>query len=217
MNRQQLRQKARATFRTQDGWWRRGYLPHFDALGKAQFLTIRLADSLPQSLQPTLYTELATLRNKEASAQEIVLERCRRIEAFLDAGYGSCLLQRPDIAMLVIDSLKFLKSRGHEILRWVIMPNHVHLLILVRCDTSLATVVRSFKGWTALRANRITGSSGAFWYPEYFDRYIRDDAHFLRVICYIDSNPVKAGLVTNPDNWRFSSAGWPEAFDENTD
>ncbi len=217
MNRQQLRQKARATFRTQDGWCRRGYLPHFDAPGKAQFITIRLADSLPQSLQPTLYTELATLRNKKASAQEIVLEKCRRIEAFLDAGYGSCLLQRTDIATLVVDSLKFLNSRGHEILRWVIMPNHVHLLILVRYDTSLAAVVRSFKGWTASRANRITGSSGSFWYPEYFDRYIRDDAHFSRVIGYIDANPVKAGLVMNPTNWRFSSAGWPEAFNANTD
>jgi putative transposase len=191
MNRHQLRRKARSTFRTQEGWWRRGYLPHFDAPGKAQFITIRLADSLPQSLQRALHAELASMQDNAVGAQTIALEKQRRIERLLDAGYGSCSLQRPDVAKLVVSSLKFLSARGHQVLRWVIMPNHLHILILVRCDTSLAAVVRSFKGWTAAQANRITGSSGSFWYPEYFDRYIRDTAHFSKVVRYIDANPVK--------------------------
>ena len=214
MIRQQLRRKARTTFRSQEGWWCRGYLPHYDAPGKVQFITIRLADALPQSLHGALHAELAMLQDKSIGGQAMALEKQRRIEKFLDAGYGSCSLQRPDVAKLVVDSLKFLSVHGHRVLRWVIMPNHVHLLIVVRCDTSLSAVVRSFKGWTAARANRIIGSSGSFWYPEYFDRYIRDTAHFSKVVRYIDANPVRAGLVANQADWRFSSVGWPAAFDE---
>ncbi len=182
-----------------------------------QFVTIRLGDSVPQSLHRNLHAELNRLRDKIVEAQELALKKQRRIETLLDAGYGACLLRRPDVARLIVDSLKFLNVHGHQVLRWVIMPNHLHLLIAVRCDTSLAAVVRSFKGWTAAQANRITGRTGSFWYPEYFDRYIRDAAHLSKVVRYIDANPVKAGLVANQTDWRFSSAGWPDAFDEPAD
>jgi hypothetical protein len=47
---------------------------------------------------------------------------------------------------------------------------------------------------------------GAFWQDDYFDRYIRDEAHYRRVVRYIENNPVKAGLVRTAAEWPWSSA-----------
>jgi REP element-mobilizing transposase RayT len=58
-------------------------------------------------------------------------------------------------------------------------------------------------------ANQILGRTGQFGFREYFDRYIRDERHFANAVQYIHENPVKAGLVENPEDWPFSSASHP--------
>jgi len=50
------------------------------------------------------------------------------------------------------------------------------------------------------------GRQGVLWQREYFDRYIRDEGHLQAVIAYIESNPVKAGLVRRAGDWPFGSA-----------
>jgi REP element-mobilizing transposase RayT len=50
------------------------------------------------------------------------------------------------------------------------------------------------------------GQSGAFWQTEYWDRFIRNDTHFEAIEDYIDTNPVKAGLVNEPRLWPYGSA-----------
>ena len=208
MDKEQLRRKAQRTFNAPDGWRSRGYLPHFDRGGVVQFITIRLVDSLPQSVLKVLSDELAALRCMGLDKQQLSLERQRRVEMFLDSGYGSCVLRRDDVAGVIVASFEFLATQGHRIFRWVIMPNHMHILISIRSGGSLSSVMRSFKGWTGREANKLLGRAGAFWFPEYFDRFIRDDEHFSQVIRYIDRNPVKAGLVQNEVEWGFGSAGW---------
>jgi len=54
--------------------------------------------------------------------------------------------------------------------------------------------------------NRIRGSSGSYWQTETFDHWARDGAEMCRIIDYIENNPVKAGLVGQPEQWRWSSA-----------
>ena len=88
------------------------------------------------------------------------------------------------------------------------MPNHIHLLLVLRTGTLLGEMLRSFKGRTGKEANKILGRAGRFWFPEYFDRYIRDSDHRSRVIRYIDQNPVRAGLVQVPEDWPYGSAGY---------
>ena len=56
------------------------------------------------------------------------------------------------------------------------------------------------------RINRVLGRRGKLWQDDYWDRYIRDEAHYRKVVHYIESNPVKAGLVKTPEQWPFSSA-----------
>ena len=207
MHRDRLREKQRLSFRSNDGWWSRGYLPHFDASGVLQFVTIRLADSLPQAIHAQLRADLDALNRTRNSTHKKWQAYRQKLEGYLDAGYGSCFLRRNEIAAQIVDSITHLVAQGHSVDRWVIMPNHLHLLISVRDGYSLSKVIRFFKGYTARRANKLLGRSGDFWYPEFFDRYIRDARHLDQVVRYIDDNPVKAGLVERPTDWYFGSAG----------
>ena len=68
--------------------------------------------------------------------------------------------------------------------------------------------MHSLKSYTGLKANRMLGRTGEFWMEDYFDRYIRDGAHYEKTIRYIENNPVKAGLCSRPEEWRCSSAWW---------
>jgi len=91
---------------------------------------------------------------------------------------------------------------------WVIMPNHVHLLITPWVPVS--KLLQSLKRFTATEANRILGRSGQpFWQAESYDRLVRNEQEFQRIARYIEMNPVKAGLVAIADQFPWSSAYQP--------
>ena len=64
---------------------------------------------------------------------------------------------------------------------------------------------------TRKRAMQVLGD---FWMSEYFDRYIRNNDHYRNAIDYIDNNPVKANLVTEPQQWKWCSAGCDAGGDD---
>jgi hypothetical protein len=78
------------------GWHSRGYLPHFDSDIATQHVTFHLADSLPKEILDGLEAGLKTV---PAAKQD--MERRKRIEAWIDAGHGSCVLREPTIARMV--------------------------------------------------------------------------------------------------------------------
>ena len=86
------------------------------------------------------------------------------------------------------------------------MPNHVHALLSQAEGFPLDGIVHSWKSFTAHEINRMSARNGQFWAADYFDRFIRDEAHFHRTVDYIEHNAVRAGLVTKPEDWRFCSA-----------
>lgn len=184
-----------------DGWHSRGYLPHFDGAQITQFVTFRLGESLPQQLLETWRSEL-----KKEIGIDIEATLRRRIEIYLDHGYGQCYLKNPDVAEVVQRSLLFFDGDRYKLLAWVIMPNHVHALMTPRQEHKLSRILHSLKSFTATEANKILGSRGTFWQRESFDRYIRDAKHFASVVRYIESNPVKARLCERPQDWPYSSA-----------
>lgn len=82
------------------------------------------------------------------------------------------------------------------------MPNHVHVLVkLAHESPSLSSIVHSWKSYTAKQINQQLGRTGPLWMRDYFDRYIRDDAHLHACVEYIRQNPVKAGLVHKAEEW----------------
>src|SRR5260370_35493976 len=97
--------------------------------------------------------------------------------------------------------------RGHyELGAYVVMSNHVHVLLLPRIAPS--KLMQSLKGVTARDANRILCRTGeTFWQAESYDHWVRDEKEWGRIAEYIENNPVKAGLVARAEDYRWSSAG----------
>ena len=133
-------------------------------------------------------------------------ERQRRIAAYLDAGHGECWLRDERIAEVMENTLLHFDGERYELLAWVVMPNHVHVLAEMREGWPLAKLVYSWKTWTAKRANEILGRSGTFWFREYHDRYIRDATHLANAKRYIKENAMKAGLCAAREDWRWGNA-----------
>jgi putative transposase len=155
-----------------------------------QFVTFRLADSLPAAV--------AEMLHREANVHQVDHE--------LDVGLGACWLRQPEIASLVQDALLHFDSERYRLIAWCLMPNHVHVVIEIVDGHSLTDIVRSWKSFTARKANSQLGRSGPFWHPDYFDRYMRNEEHLARTVEYVELNPVKAGLVNVADAWLWSSA-----------
>ena len=182
------------------GWHSRGYLPHFDGGEIAQTITLHLADSLPQAVLKRWRRELSA----GSATSDAVLRR--RIEYYLDQGYGDCALRDVRVATMVQKSLLHLDDQRYWLSAWVVMPNHAHTLLTPNAQWSLSDIMKSFKSYTSHEANKILRRHGPFWQEDYFDRYVRDEKHFTSAIAYIESNPVKARLCKKPEDWPFSSA-----------
>jgi hypothetical protein len=106
------------------GWHSRGYLPHFDGIEIPQYLTIHLADSIPQKVIKRWKEELKLLTYEQ---ERILLQR--RIEKYLDQGYGEALLKHANVATMVQNSLLKFDGQRYRLFAWVVMPNHVHTLM----------------------------------------------------------------------------------------
>ena len=180
-------------------------MPHRDHDGKLHHVTFRLADSLPVSAVAKWREEIA--RDRELVEQwerHQALED--RIQCYEDRGRGDCHLRRPEIAALVREALLWFDGDRYHLLAWCIMPNHVHVLFRQAGQAQMAQVVRSWKNWSARRANEILGRTGAFWMRDYYDREIRSQRHLVFTLRYIEFNPVKAGLCRRPEDWPWGSA-----------
>jgi REP element-mobilizing transposase RayT len=130
----------------------------------------------------------------------------RRIERYLDQGYGEALLKNTSVAAMVQDSLLRFDGTRYKLFAWVVMPNHVHSLMTRFEDYELKDILHSLKSYTAHEANKTLHRRGQFWMEDYFDRYMRNQEHFRKTVQYIENNPVKARLCETPSCWAFSSA-----------
>ena len=166
----------------------RGYLTHVDG-ADIQFITYRLVDALPKFVI-------------ESFEQFESKERVRKLYQALSQGKGSCVMNDSENAQLVVDNWRHFDGVKYELLAYVVMPNHVHVLIKVLGDWTLASIIHSWKSFTAKKTS-VPGYDSV-WYRDYFDRYIRDDAHLNKAVHYILQNPVKAGLVRRAKDWPWS-------------
>jgi putative transposase len=89
----------------------------------------------------------------------------------------------------------------------VVMPDHVHLLLTPLTDEegliSIPEIMQAIKGASAHRINKYLGRKGRVWQEESFDRAIRKVENVRGKIEYILGNPVRAGLVKNPVEYRW--------------
>jgi REP element-mobilizing transposase RayT len=163
------------------------------------FITWRLAGSVPRTRVPQLPTGWPV-----SAGRTFLLLLDRDADK---AAFGPVWLQDARVARVVADALSYGQSGMHyyEFRAWVIMPNHVH--VLLRPNVRLAVMMRWLKGSTARQANLILGRTGeAFWQDESFDHRVRDEVELGRLVRYVECNAVSAGLAANPRAWPWSSA-----------
>lgn len=190
---------ARQGFR---GWHERGYLPHRDEPGLTQFVTFRLTDCFPRKLRGE-WEHLWKIEEND--------HRRAELERYLDRSHGECQLRQPRIAELVENALRFFHGERYDLRAWVIMPNHVHVLFQIG-TTPMSDIVASWKKHTARKANRWLKKRGRFWELDYWDTYMRDMEHEQATLHYIEANPVKAMLIRESQQWKWSSARWRDKW-----
>jgi putative transposase len=185
-------------------------LPHWQQTGAVYFITFRLADAIPVHLRDQWEDERATwLRfHPEPWNPETEKEYHQRfsvaIERWLDAGHGSCLLRRPDCARIVAETIRYFDGQRLAVITSVVMPNHVHAVLVQNPDYSLEKLIRSWKTFTARNINKLLVRSGSLWQRDYFDRLVRGETHLANCVRYIRRNPEKARL-RNSEYIRYES------------
>jgi REP element-mobilizing transposase RayT len=179
-------------------------LPHWHPEGRSIFLTWRLYGSLPASV----IRATRTARNGSATENEDSPgKRFKLLDAALDScTFGPRWLADPKIAAYTeYPILRGAELGRYELHAYVIMPNHVHVLLEPRL--ALPKITGVMKGVAARDANAALNRVGKpFWQDESFDHWVRNPAEFDRIRYYIELNPVSANLVAKPEDWEWSSA-----------
>jgi putative DNA methylase len=168
------------------------HLPHYHAVGRPAFVTWRLHGSLPSNR--------SFAQTGSSGRAFLVTDRLLG-----SAVTGPQYLRQPEIAAMVVEAIRYRDPGHYQLHSFVVMPNHVHLLITPRAP--LSQVMHSLKRFTAREGNRILGLNGQpFWQDESYDRLVRNDREFAKIARYIELNPVTAGLVTEPGQFLWSGA-----------
>jgi putative transposase len=168
-------------------------LPYYLSTGHATFITWRLHGSLPpnRSFPPALSSGQAFV------AMDRLLD---------DTRTGPHFLRIPEVARMVTDAIQYRNLRTFRLHAFVVMPNHVHLLMTLL--VAVSKVMHSLKRFTAREGNRMLRLTGQpFWQDESYDRLVRVETEFERIVHYIERNPVTAGLASTPEGFPWSSAG----------
>jgi len=111
------------------------------------------------------------------------------------------------MAYLFIDVLRSTMRSGRAVIHdFVVMPNHVHILMTIHGDMSIEKAMQLIKGGFSFRAKKELGFQGEIWQRGFSDVRIIDEQSFQLHREYIDNNPVKAGLANSPEEYPSGSA-----------
>ena len=170
-------------------------LPHDYETDHPVFLTWRLHGSLPSHRD--FPTQALNSGQAFAAMDRLLDEACT----------GSFYLRQPAIADMIVEAIHYNADilRHYILHAFVVMPNHVHLLATP--SIALPKLTRSLKGITGKRANAMLTMTGSrLWQEESYDHAVRSEPEFEKIRNYIEENPVRAGLVKQPGDYRRSSA-----------
>lgn len=201
-------------------------LPHIHPENGIFFITFRLTETIPKKvLLNLLERRKSQLEKINIQSGENFQKHKYEIEKLFFAGYdiwldrctdGKIWLNNPACAKIVKDQMHKMDGFNYCLIAYTIMPNHVHLLIKTNANINnmniegktkeypLADTLRLLKGSTARKCNLLLKRNGSFWHHESYDHVVRDEKELLRIIEYILSNPVKAGLAKSSEKWEHS-------------
>ncbi len=187
-------------------------LPHWYQPGVSYFVTFRTEDSIPADVCRRWHARRAAwlfehgismneLNWKDHLDQLAETDRRGFHESFsreymesLDKGHGECVLRRPELSKFVADSLLHFDNDRYHMGDFVVMPNHVHLIVCLLGDSEIEAICTSWKRYSAGKINQVLGKKGRFWQEESFDHLIRSVDQFEVIQKYIASNPRNLNL-----------------------
>ncbi|MGA2296113.1 MAG: transposase [FCB group bacterium] len=180
-------------------------LPHIQPEFATYFITFRLAFSLPKRA----IDSLKLVKDKDENSISYFLNYDKIIE---NCKLSPLYLNQLDVAEIVSKKLLELDNVRYELICFCIMPNHVHFLFSMdkywidglENKYQVTKILKDIKGSTAFLSNKILQRKGQFWHHESYDHYIRNADELNDTIKYIMFNPVKAGLVANWQDWKWS-------------
>jgi putative transposase len=140
---------------------------------------------------------------RNASPENILGSR-RVFFATTKTSMGRRLLQSERNAGLLIDVLGSLVAERHfHLYDFVIMPDHVHLLIEVGCEMTVEKAMQLIKGRFSHRLTKEFGHLGEVWQRGFSEVQVLKSESFAQHRAYIAMNPVKAGLVDSPEKYPY--------------
>ena len=183
-------------------------LPHWYRSGIVAFTTFRLADSIPQAALEEWDAQrriwlLHRLNSAEGDIDDLLLNLTEedrreylrrfgtRFHELLDTGHGSCLLVNPNYSAIVETALLYFDGARYQLGDYVVMPNHVHALLVPTGNRDMGEIVGSWKKFTARRINAMEAKSGALWQHESFDHLVRSGTAMEKFRRYIQENPLR--------------------------
>ena len=190
-------------------------LPHWHQSGVTYFVTFRTEDSIPADVAKQWWQHRADwLRRRgidlskpgwktafEQLAPKLQGEFhntfSRQYLESLDRGAGACVLRKPECAQIVADSLMHFDGSRYLLGDFIVMPNHVHLLVCLLGDSEIEAICYSWKQFTATKLNRLIGRKGRFWQEESFDHLVRSAGQYDAICRYIAENGMAAKLASN--------------------
>lgn len=190
----------------------RRFLPHWEQPGVCYFLTFRTLDSIPKEvMQAWLAERRSWLRARSIDGehedwhslleglsaedrQEFHALFSRRMHELLDECAGECLLKKPELRQIVVKALLHFHGIRYQLGGFVVMPNHVHVLMQCLGDNRMKTQVTAWKKFSARGIHKALAREGHFWLGETYDHVVRSQEQFEHYQRYIKENPVKARL-----------------------
>jgi putative transposase len=117
------------------------------------------------------------------------------------------IFQVPETAKILIETLKRYREKGAYLLHeFVVMPNHLHVLLTPCRETSLEKAMGMIKGGSSHEIHRLRGHNMEIWQPGFHEETVRDARDYLRKVEYIHMNPVHSRLAGKPEDWVPGSA-----------
>lgn len=174
-------------------WGRK--LPHWFQENKTMFVTFRLADSLPKNKVEEFLADRAnmlkeekrTAGNNTRKAYDIMM--MRKMEYRLNNGYGNCILRREDVRNVLVEALYYYNNKEYLLHTFVVMPNHVHILLSSLTNKPINNIIGKVKGFTTFQLRKSLGINEDIWQKGIFDRILRNWDEFEKYVDYIANNP----------------------------
>ncbi len=181
-------------------------LPHWNQAGAIYFVTFRLADSLPQE-KVKIYSrerELWLANNPEPHTPEQKADYFeqfpKRLQEWLDAGYGSMILKDPAANCIVTDAIRHFDSDRYTLDEFVVAANHVHALLTPKEGHELGEILHSWKSFTAKEILKLPVAAGlstkpTVWQKESWDHIVRSERSLEKFREYIGAHRSGAGVT----------------------